>query len=352
MNIKTVKLGFSNIKNKIFERLYIKSNIDFTKPVQIYGMINKRCNACCIMCNSWRSEKFEELPAKDWIEGLRSLKSFVGSFHINFSGGEPFLKKDFFDILDFCRKEKISSGITTNGLLLKDLNLERILGLDLLNINISLDSMDPLIHDKLRGVPGMLEKVKENINILVKRKHALNKDVKIVLKPIVCNMNLSGLDDIVRYAAQMSLTGVNFQPIFRWSKESASMFRVNMQDLEVAIEKLIKLKKEGYPILNSENAIKRWIHYFKGEINSRDSICHVAVRNLNINPDGEMTLCGFCDSSIGNFKNENIKSAWYSQSTKDLRKSLVHCKRLCTATCVVKRNWSDYAQLFLSLTKK
>ena len=349
MNFKVLDLGISNIRNKIVESLYFNFGFDFTRPVQIYGVVNNRCNSKCKMCDYWRIKDPEELPASVWIKGLKSLKSFVGIFHINLSGGEVLLKKDFFEILEYCKKENISVGFTTNGLLLNRDNIQRILDLNVFNINISLDSMDDTINDGIRGFPGSLAKLKENIDILTAQKQKGRKASRIILKPTVCSENLNGLDKIVEYAQRMNLAGINFQPIFKWSKESEEMFKVEKKDLVAMIDKLVQMKKEGYNILNSEASIRQWLPHFNEEIPERNSPCTVALRNLNIISNGDVSMCGFRESKIGNIKNDDFREMWHSEKTQKLRKALVNCKRLCTATCVIKRSWKDYIDLFVKL---
>jgi len=341
----------NNFRNKLAELFYFRLGIDITHPVQIYGIINTRCNAKCKTCPYWRTNDFSELPASSWIKGLRSLKSFIGPFHINFSGGEPLLKKDLFEILEYCKKANISAGITTNGILLNKTNIPMLISLKLFNINISIDSMDSKIHDELRGVPGLLSKVKENVNYLNEYKERVKSSIRIVLKPLVFNQNIYELDKIVEYSNKMNLTGVNFQPILKWTKESEELFKVENNALNDIINKLIVMKREGYNILNSETSIKQWALHFSKSMPKRNSPCVVALRNLTIDPNGDISLCGFRSSKIGNINSDDINEIWYSKETRRLRKSLVDCKRLCMATCVVKRTWRDYAQLMVKLYK-
>ncbi len=70
------------------------------------------------------------------------------------------MREDLFEILHAIRGLGVTSGITTNGLLLNDRNIEKLLTADIFNINISIDSMNPKIHDSLRGVEGVVGKSK------------------------------------------------------------------------------------------------------------------------------------------------------------------------------------------------
>ena len=91
--------------------------------------------------------------------------------------------------------------------------------------------------------------------------------------------------------------------------------------------------------------IRDWKLHFRSITPERRSKCLVALRNLEIKSNGDIVLCGFLNSRIGNISEGNIKSAWMAQETRKLRKNLVNCKRLCTASCVVSRSWKDYFSL-------
>jgi len=351
MSLQTIQLALINLRSKAREWAYLKVGLDVTRPVQIYGLVNNRCNAKCVMCDVWREENTPELPAATWMNMLGALKKFVGRYHINFSGGEPLLKNDFHEILAYCKARGILAGFTTNGLLLNGENMQRFLDLGLFNINISIDSMNDEMHDSLRGVPGMLEKVTANIGRLVEYKTKHNCDVRIIIKTVVFNRNLDDLAGIVEYARRMGLTGVNFQPVFKWSRQSEEMFQVNQDKLSGAVDNLIEMKKNGYDILNSEQSMRQWLSYFREESPPRSRPCVVGLRNLTITAAGDLYLCGLCESTIGNAVDSDIRTIWYSPKARAVRRRLTQCKKLCTATCLVKRGWRDYFQLFLRMLR-
>jgi MoaA/NifB/PqqE/SkfB family radical SAM enzyme len=89
-----LKLGFNHLNNSLAENFRIHSSLEFTKPVAFYGIVNERCNVKCRQCEYWRLAHYrEEMSIAEWQEALINIKNFVGSYSINFSGGEPFIKK-------------------------------------------------------------------------------------------------------------------------------------------------------------------------------------------------------------------------------------------------------------------
>ena len=55
------------------------------------------------------------MTIEEWQNALLRVKEFVDEFSINFSGGEPYIKKGFLDLLAFANKNGIHAGVTTNG---------------------------------------------------------------------------------------------------------------------------------------------------------------------------------------------------------------------------------------------
>ncbi len=347
----TMALAAANLRNLAAEKLYVKTGIDNTRPIQIYSLVNMRCNARCKMCVCWREKDPPELPASAWIAFLKGLKEFSGTYNVSFSGGEPLVKKDMFEILDFCKREHIISGVTTNGLLLKGDNIRKLIDSEVFNINISLDSMEDAVHDDLRGVPGLLSKLRTNMDELVEYRKSTGSKVRIILKPMVCTETLPGLPKIAEYAKDLGLEGVNFQPVFDWSEESKEMSKVDRTLLNEVIERLIEMKKSGYPILNSDASMRQWIEYFDGTLAGHTGPCVVSLRSLSVAQDGTIRLCGFVDANIGNITDGHIRDIWYLPETRKIRRALIGCQKACLATCVVKRGVKDYISLFRRLMR-
>ena len=110
------RLGVKHTKNAVAESLRINTGYDITSPITFYGIINERCNVKCRQCEYWRLKEYkDEMTIEEWQNALLSIKEFVGEFSINFSGGEPYIKKGFLDLLTFANKNGIHAGVTTNG---------------------------------------------------------------------------------------------------------------------------------------------------------------------------------------------------------------------------------------------
>ncbi len=340
------KISYGNLKNLAAEKIYTSTSIDLTKPTQIFAIVNKRCVSKCVMCDSWRVENPTELDAAVWIKFLQAMQRFNPYFNINFTGGEPLFKSDFLDILTFCSDSGILAGFTTNGILLTKSMVDSLMCLNIFNIHVSIDSMDDAVHDKARGIPGVLKIVKDNLSYLLEQKAILNNKTPVFLKTNVFNENLDDLEDVVVFCREKKLNGVIFQPILKWTKSAVEMFQVDLDHLQRTIEKMISLKRRGYPIVTSENQIMSWMDHFTDSKKTNHDYCRMALRSLTIHPNGDIMLCDLVDSSIGNIQTDEIGDVWYSARVRKMRSELIHCAGPCDNASSIQRNFNEYMEIF------
>lgn len=131
--------------------------------------LTARCNFKCPMCYVHMSEEQvkqsgRELTAKEWIEIARHAKE-QGTMFILLTGGEPFIRKDFFEIYDAMRAMGLMISINSNGSMLDGEIRERLLENPPFRINISLYGGSNDTYCKMCGQPAF-DKVVENIRAL------------------------------------------------------------------------------------------------------------------------------------------------------------------------------------------
>lgn len=82
---------------------------------------------------------------------ITELKKWLGVFYLNLCGGEPFLRKDIFEIIKFANNSGVITDVTTNGSLLDDTIIKKIIDYRLPKIILSLEGIDRKTHDELRA---------------------------------------------------------------------------------------------------------------------------------------------------------------------------------------------------------
>jgi len=143
--------------------------------------ITDRCNLRCVMCRQWRKPPAEELSTKRWKGIIKDLKQ-NGIHNIHFTGGEPLLRKDLAPLVSYAGENGFTTGITTNGLLLNEETLTKLIGAKLNSIGISIDAREA-DYDKLRGMPGAFTRVKDALLLLsgVREKNEISVYINFTL---------------------------------------------------------------------------------------------------------------------------------------------------------------------------
>ena len=147
----------------------IKSVVEGKKERTLDGSIaiwnfTNRCNLQCHHCYSYASADSKDfLSTKFILSSIDELKKANIKFVI-FSGGEPLLREDIFDIADKMRKEGIITYLSTNGLFINEKNVDKIIQ-KFNYIGISIDGMEE-VHDYFRGKKGSYKKSIEAIKLI------------------------------------------------------------------------------------------------------------------------------------------------------------------------------------------
>ena len=91
------------------------------------------------------------------VKGILDQLAASGTLFLTFSGGEPLLRKDFFELLEHARALGFDVKIKTNAILLGEHEAIRIRDLGVRQVQISIYSHRPEVHDAMTKVPGSLD---------------------------------------------------------------------------------------------------------------------------------------------------------------------------------------------------
>jgi mycofactocin biosynthetic radical S-adenosylmethionine protein MftC len=136
-------------------------------PVNVTWEITNKCNLHCRHCLS--ADLMErcdnELTFSQCCRFIDDLDS-MDVFQVNFGGGEPFVRPDFLDILDYAHRKGITTCVSTNGTMLNNEIVKRLVQMDLLYIQVSLDGAGSETNDVIRG-EGTFDRILRAIDLLV-----------------------------------------------------------------------------------------------------------------------------------------------------------------------------------------
>jgi radical SAM protein with 4Fe4S-binding SPASM domain len=350
------RLGWKHVQNALAEAIYIKTGHDATKPTSFYAEFTSRCNSKCRYCGNWRpKEHTAHMTIDEWKRGFLSIKDFVGKYSISLSGGEPFIKPGFIDLLVWCSANGISAGVTTNGTALTQRNVQRLVAAKPLNVNISVDTPNVEVNDYLRGYPGHFKRVSTGLKYLVEERARQGATFPIIIKPVLTALNFRDMPDLVEWTKAMGASCVYAQPVIRMTPETYDELWIKepeLPELERMVQHLIEMRRAGEPILTSELVLSLMPDHFRQKKAPAEAMpCLVGLRNFSIAASGDVYVCNHFFPAIGNLKTQTVREIWYGAKAREVRKQTVACQRLCLGSCVSQKALMDKIKMGFLLLK-
>ncbi|HUO16308.1 MAG TPA: radical SAM protein [Verrucomicrobiae bacterium] len=133
-------------------------------PLSVQLDLTYRCNERCVHCYLDHEDHGEMTTAE--IKHLLDEMAEAGVFILTLSGGEIFLRKDFFEILEYARQLMFCVKLKTNAVLIREREAQRIRDLHVESIQISIYSHRPEVHDAITLIPGSLKRSLDAIRFL------------------------------------------------------------------------------------------------------------------------------------------------------------------------------------------
>ncbi len=190
-----------------------------TRPQKLYAPFmvvwdfTKQCNLKCMHCyaNASFLSAPDELTLDQKVEVFRQLDE-AGVAAISFSGGEPLMNRDFWVLAKMASRAGMYVSVATNGTLIKDKVAKRLKETGVRYVEVSLDSVNPEVHDHFRGVPGAWERAVKGI------RNAKRAGLEVGIAMTVTKMNYKELPEMIELAKKLKvdrLIAFNFVPTGR-----------------------------------------------------------------------------------------------------------------------------------------
>lgn len=170
--------------------------------------ITQRCNHTCLHCyNVWRGGGNYPVGELNTIGTLALLAKALDETdcgHVTLTGGEPLLRHDLPEILDFLRQRHVRVTVISNGRLLDRSAAARLVGYGVGLFELPLLSHERDVHDSLSGAPGAWDRVLQAMtNVRLARG-------RVVVAFVATRKNIEHLHDVIRLAFAFGARGLMF----------------------------------------------------------------------------------------------------------------------------------------------
>ncbi len=264
-------------------------------PMFAIWEITKKCNLRCSHCLSDSGKQFpDELDtraAKRVIDELEANKIF----NLSLSGGEPLMRSDIFELLEYSSRKKIGVELLTNGTLITGETIDRLKNIRLFNVQISIDGIGDT-HDNFRCSKGAYKSAVDAIRLLREAGYA------VVVSTAVTRQNISQVSELIDMAVNLGVSAykaTRFMPAGRGSKHVAGLELTPMDAKKFDFMLINKKKEVGHKITINSEVIYPWLtnvqeNTIAFDVEDTSKIgCTAGNSSLYITSDGKIVPCSF-----------------------------------------------------------
>ena len=359
--MKSIQFGFKYLLNAARQQCAYYAYPAFAKPTQIVLNLTYRCCLQCQMCDIWKSPAIEELNPEKWQRILLEFKRWLPrGFYIHLTGGEPFLRDDCMELLRFAAAQGVRTLVNSNGFLIGEKLAKRIAQSGLKYLVISLDGIRAETVDALRGISGAYERITTAIQLVNACKP---RGMLVGISAVITEWNLDELIPLVQWAEAHHIDRVGFHALqsIRTGGVAQSPGTVvlnenlwvrDLEKLDHTIDRLIRLKKQGSPIINSFTYLNALKHYYRDRDSVRSGFkCMVGLNNFGVEPDGKVYFCRQREY-IGDLRVQSVRQVWRSFHAAQRRKEIQSCHQRCLTRSIYTRSFKEKFELWYFLAKK
>ena len=298
-------------------------------PVNVTWEVTYTCNLRCIHCLSDSGPKRKgELSTAECLQVIDALAA-MKVFQFNIGGGEPFMRPDFLELMEYAHQKGMVTCISTNGTLINKA-IARRLDNKLVYIQVSLDGATPTSNDAIRG-RGSFQKATQALEYLRQR------DIEVSINTVLTQRSFAELDQLKELASSFGakLRVSRFRPSGR-GKQSWTQLNVDREQL-VAFSTW----------LGENLAVSTGDSFFSVATEERRSLglnmCGACKLTCCLSPTGAVYPCAFLQEAeflAGKLPQDSFDAVWQNsavfQSFRQLEiKSCENCYRfdLCHGGC-------------------
>ena len=279
---------------------YIKYRFNGSSPIFASYFVTYRCNLMCSFCFI-RQGRAKELDTQRAKEVIRKICS-TGVPTLDFSGGEPFLRKDMEELGSYSKSLGCVTGVNTNGTLINEKRAPAV-SQSFDYVTISIDGTEE-VHDKIRGAKGVYAKAKRAMKLI--KDYGGSVGISSVVMPSNAEQIMNALDDLYGLYDYVNVQAV-MPPVGPAG-----------DGVKKLIKKLKELKSSGINLLVPEEFLDGIPFYLNKET---PKICDAMKLYFAVDPLGNLLACGArTDIVLGNVLEKDILEMLKSPPKEALKK--------------------------------
>jgi MoaA/NifB/PqqE/SkfB family radical SAM enzyme len=291
--------------------------------------IEDNCDLNCIMCYFHsplikKREEFSRLSYENYMNVLSNLMS-IGTRKISICGkGEPFLHPHIQDILELTKHMNFYVNVITNGIHIDKNFLPKIFSLDQIILSLHAGDKDTYSRVHPQAGEGCFEQLRYilgQIRDYKIRSHRINPWVKII--NVIFGLNYDKISEMFQFTEEFKVDEVMFKPA-QLTQEQA-ILKLNPEQKSCLYHSFKKWRN-----FRIKNNIKEFLTVILGPDSKKGIVANPVIRKPCFIPwyqsvilsNGDVIACAYNQKILGNIKDNNFASIWFSADYNDFRKKL------------------------------
>ena len=293
-----------------------------TKVQAVSWNITRLCNLKCTHCylpagfvdtNEFPSGYYRdtELTQSQCFRVIDEIAEINPNILLILTGGEPLLRPDILKISDYAARTGFLVVMGTNGVLLNNETVQKMSDHGVAGAGISLDAVDPVNHDKFRGMDGAWEGTMNGVEALKRA------NLDFLVQTSVTRWNYDEIPQIVDFAYQLGAKVFNLYFLVRTGRGKTVM-DITPAQYERMLSTLFELqaKYRGKMLVAAKCAphYKRVIYEQQSDSPFLQAYpsgtCPCGIYYCRITPEGDLTPCPYMPVNVGNLKTESFATLW------------------------------------------
>ncbi len=286
-------------------------------PLSVQLDLTYRCNERCVHCYLDHDDHGEMTTTE--IKHLLDEMADAGVFILTLSGGEIFLRKDFFELLEHARRLMFCVKLKTNAVLIREREAARLRDLAVESIQVSIYSHRPEVHDAITLIPGSLQRSLNAIRFLK------SQGLKVIIANVLMTQNMQDYPGVRALAEELGVE-CTLDPTVTPMMDG-NRFTVNLGVDQSALRQVFRDASLvgdvnefcAIPAKPSENELE-------------STPCSAGHTACYVSPYGEVFPCVQFPLPTGNVRRQRFVDIWrYSIQMREVRSIRVKDLTTCTS---------------------
>ncbi len=281
--------------------------IGLSAPETVHLTLTKKCNLSCPLC--YETNKDTPEMSKDAIFALIDKLARMRVFQLAIGGGEPFLREDIFEIVDYCQEKDIVPNITTNGTLIDYPVIDRIkhkVG----GVSVSLNGYSS--ETNIGRDPDSFDESVQGI------KRLLAADIPTGTNVLVSNESLPYMGDTFHFLKGLGVKWINVLRLKPGQRDlHLNQHMLSKDDLKI-LKKVLD-RWSGLVNINVDTALTCLMYTVPTQQLREKAVygCVAGIRFCTIDCNGDVYPCSFFKDSkyiAGNILNGDFQEMWQNSN--------------------------------------